>query len=361
MEFGAIDFTKRLIQKRIKYYLNDDPEIFFDTSKVSMEEYYEMLFQTSMNVPRIMGYILTYCYQSKVIYDKKITKQDIESASQKYYEDKIETFFHKTTFSLLSMNEKVDILQLKDLLDKFVYRMSEIKTKITTGEYSGEQYLPSYPYTSHFYFSPSLESFLKTLELNFFITKYTEMKNRDGELSSIFCLNYGLAKKHSLLWGKPSGSKNRKYFIIRQFNFNQIIKEFLMLSKSIHCINEDCNQTFTQEQLHLLEFSGYKCNLCGSKVVVEATSERIKSELSKIDAANLLSSSEMEIIMELSKIDQPKIAREIAEEADLSKQFVAQKSRMLDLKKGLISRSKENEDVYTYDLTELAKAIYGTD
>ncbi len=355
MEEGAIDFTKRLIEKRINYYVKKTPDVFFDT-RATMSEYYELLFQTSMNVPRIIGYILSYCYQTKIIYNKQITKADIESAAQKYYEDKIETFFHKTTFSLLSLNEKIDTLQLEDLLDKFVGRMFENKRKISGS--SNEEYLPETPYTSHFYFSPNLEDFLKTLELNFFISKYAEMTNRDSELSSIFCLNYGLAKKHNLLWGKPEGNKYRKYFISRIFNFNPLIKEFLMSSKSIHCTNEECNQTFTQEQLPMLEFSNYKCNKCGSLVVVESTSERIKSELSKIKKDDLLAPSEIEIIMDLLKSDTPKIAKEIAEDADLSKQFVAQKSRSLDLHKGLIVRKKENDDVYTYDLTDLGKSTY---
>ena len=66
----------------------------------------------------------------------------------------------------------------------------------------------------------------------------------------------------------------------------------------------------------------------------------------------------MEIIMELMKSDSPKIAREIAEEADLSKQYVAQKSRVLDIHKKLIERVMGDEDVYSYKLTETAKATY---
>lgn len=362
MEEGAIDFTRRLIQKRINYYLNESPDVFFDVNnKTSMDDYYEVLFQTSMNVPRIIGYILSYCYQSKIIYDKKITKQDIESAAQRYYEDKIEPFFHKTTYSLISMDEKVDDLQLRELLGKFVDRMVEIKKKISTGEYTGEEYVESFPYTSHFYFSPSFENLIKTLELNFFISKYAEMDNRDSERSSIYCLNYGLTQKHNLLWGKPKGDKYRKYFIIRRFNFNPIIKEFLLVSKSIHCVNEECNQIYTQEQIPFLEsVLEYKCNKCGSEIIIEPTSERIKFELGRIKESDLLSPSEMEIIMELLKADSPKIAREIAEEADLSKQFVAQKSRILDIHKNLINRVRERgeDDIYSYELTDTAKATY---
>jgi hypothetical protein len=357
MEEGAIDFTKRIIEKRFEHFVKKSPSTFFDLSKLTMEEYYKLIFQTSMNVPRIIGYILSFCYESKIIYDKPIGKQDIEAAAQRYYEDKIEPFFHKTTFSLLSLNEKIDTLQLKELLQKFVDRMTETKRKITSGEYSGEAYLPTYPFASHFHFNSSLESFLKTLELNFFITKYTEMSDKDGQLSSIYSLNYGLTQKHNLLWGKPEGNKHRKYFIERPFNFNGLLKDFLATSKSIHCINEECNQVFNQEQLPLLEYSGFKCNKCHSDVVIEAISDEIKSELIKIEQENLLNPTDIDIVMELTKQEEPLTAREISEELDISSYSIAHKNRMLDLKKGLIKRDQTKTPL-TYELTERAKNLY---
>lgn len=357
MEEGAIDFTKRIIEKRIEHYTKKSTNDFFDTSKTTIEEFYELIFQTSMNVPRIIGYILSYCYQSKIIYDKKILKSDIESASQKYYEDKIEPFFHKTTFSLMSINEKIDVLQLRDLLSKFTDKLTEIKKKISNSDYSGESYIASSPYSSHFYFIPELEKFITTLELNYFISKYTEMSDKDGNLVSIYCINYGLAVKNNLMWGKPKGSKHRKYFIERPFNFNTLIKEFLTSAKRIHCSNGECNQSFTQDQIPLLEFTDYKCNKCHSSVITETIAKEIEVELKQIESKNLLPSEEISIIMELASQNKPLIAREIAEELDLSSQSIGQKNKMLDLKKGLIKRNK-NVNPYSYELTDLAKTMY---
>jgi predicted transcriptional regulator len=359
MEEGAIDFTKRLLERRLLHFVKKDPSIFFDTSRAPIEEYYELLFQTSMNVPRIIGYILSYCYQSKIIYDKPINRTDIEAAAQRYYEDKIAPFFHKTTFSLLSINEKIDVLQLRDLLQRFVDKMVEVKRKISIGEFTGEAYIPSFPYTSHFHFATELEKFLKTLELNFFISKYTEMSDKDGQNSSIFCLNYGLAQKHNLLWGKPKGTKHRKYFIERPFNFNVLLKEFLSTSKSIHCSNEDCNQIFAQEQIPLLEFSGYKCNKCQFPVIIEPISVDIKTELIQIKQENLLNPSDIEIVMELAKQSDAVSAKEIAEELDISSHSIGQRSRNLDLRKGLVKRHDTTPK--TYELTEAAKSIYSLD
>ncbi|MFA9188323.1 winged helix-turn-helix domain-containing protein [Flavobacterium sp. FBOR7N2.3] len=357
MEEGAIDFTKRLIEKRITFFTGKSSSDYFDTSRNTIEEYYELIFQTSMNVPRIIGYILSYCYQSKIIYDKKINKSDIESAAQKYYEDKIEPFFHKTTFSLMSINEKIDILQLRELLLKYTDKLTEIKRKITSSEYSGESYIVSSPYASHFHFIPELEKFLNTLELNYFISKYTEMSDKDGKLVSIYCINYGLAVKNNLMWGKPKGSKHRKYFIERPFNFNPLIKDFLASSKRTHCINPECNQTFTQDQIPLLEFTNYTCNKCHSQVISESIAENIQNELKQIENKDLLPETDINIIMELASQNKPLIAREIAEELDLSSQSIGQKNKMLDLKKGLIKRNKD-VNPFSYELTELAKNMY---
>lgn len=357
MEEGAIDFTQRIITKRFDYYCKKEPALFFDTSKLTMDEYYELIFQTSMNVPRIIGYVLSFCFESKIIYDKQITKQDIEAAAQRYYENKIEPFFHKTTYSLLALNEKIDILQLKELMKRFVDRMVETKKKISTGEYTGESYVATFPYCSHFHFNTSLEPFLTTLELNFFISKYMEMSDKDGQLSSIYAINYGLGQKHNLLWGKPKGTRHRKYFIERPFSFNELLREFLATTKSIHCINEDCNQVFSQEQIPLLEYSGYKCNKCHSDVIIESIADEIKSELSKIDENSFLSSTEIDIVMELVKHESKVTAREIAEEIDISSYSIASKSRMLDLKKGLVERDQTKVPL-TYGLTKKAKALY---
>lgn len=357
MEEGAVDFTKRLLEKRFNYYTQKSPDIFFDTQRMPMADYYELIFQVSMNVPRIIGYILSYCYQSKIIYDRQISRQDIEAAAQKYYEDKIESFFHKTTYSILSLNEKIDTLQLKSLLQKFVEKMIDTKRKISTGDYSGELYNPSAPYASHFYFDASLEKFIKTLELNFFVSKYMELSDKDGLLSSVYCLNYGLAQKHNLLWGKPRGTKYRKYFNQRPFGFNVLLKDFLASSKTTRCSNEECAQVFSQEQMTFLEFLNYKCNKCGADVKTEPLSEELTDELQKIEKSSLLNPIDIDIVMELSRHEAPITAKEISEEIDVSSQSIGQKCKMLDLKKGLILRGKSSNP-YTYKLSPTAKVLY---
>ncbi len=359
MENSAIDFTKRLIDKRINHYIKKESSTFFDTSKEDMNEYYELLFQVSMNVPRILGYILSYCYQSRTISDKLILKSDIKSASQRYYEEKLTPYFNNTAYSLMSINEKISIFQLNELLKMIVNRLSEVKKRITTNNLTGSLYVQNEPYASHFYFDPRLEEFVKTLELNFFITKYNDLSDKDGNPASIYCINYGIAQKSNLMWGKPKSGVYTKYFSQRSFDFNSIIKEFLSKTKEIHCINPECNKHFTMEDIKFLEFSNFKCNSCGNSVILDNLSPDIKNKLESIDTTKLLPTPEIEILNELNKTKKAIFAREIAEELDYSKQLIMWRAKKLCEDYGFIKRIKEAENIpYKYEITEKAKITY---
>ncbi len=359
MEENAYNFTNRILSKRLKYYTNSRPEKYFEVSNQGIDEYYKLLFQVSMNVPRILGYILSYCYQRKIIFEKQITKSDIEQASQSYYEEKMESFFDTTTYSLISIGEKISILQLKELLEEFCEKLSGIKKRIQTKNLKGTIYLPNYPYSSHFHFDPRFEKFLKTLELNFFISKYNELSDKDGKPVSIYSIYYGLVKKLNLFWGKPEGTKYRKYFIERPFNFTRIIHSFLQRSKRIYCINPACNKQFPIEQLSFLEFNKMKCNECGNDVTIESISDEIKSKLETIGNNRLLPIEEITILKELDHIDKFAFARDIAEELDLSKYLIAFRAKKLAINYNYIQRMKEKEgEPYKYRITEEGKNYF---
>lgn len=355
MEDGAIDFTKRLLEQRINFFTKKSVDYFFEYSKTNEEDLYATLFKVSMNVPRIMGYILSYCYQSRIIYGKKILISDIENASLRYYKDKVEPYFHKTTFSLYTLDEKMNILQQKELLLSFVNKLIEIRNKIKSGELSGDSYLKEEPYSSHFNIENETEKKLTTLELNYFLSKYGEMSDRDGKSISVYCLNFGLAQDNNLSWGKPKGSQFRKYFIQRPFAFNGLVDTFLSKVQKIHC--KSCGENFTQEHIPFLEFSGYKCNKCGGQVVCENFSEEIKNKIINIDEANFLSSQDIEIIMALTTADVPLLAKEIAEEVDMSSQSIGRKCKKLDEVKHIVKRTT-NISPFRYELTEKGKNIY---
>lgn len=242
MEENAIDFTRRVLNNRFNYYTNGI-EKYFDEK---LEDIYETFFKVSMNVPRIMGYILSYLYVSAIIYGKRIRKVDIENASEKYYDEKIEAFFKASTYCLLPVQENRKIYQLEELKNVLISRSKEIKKQILSGELTGKLYQKSCPYASHFHIAKEAEQYVMSLELNHFITKYDEKSNRDGRAVSIYCFNYGLAKKNNIPWGKPTGKKYRTYFIERPFNYTTLILNQIKEVKVLKCTNSECGRVFSE-------------------------------------------------------------------------------------------------------------------
>lgn len=359
MEINATDFSKRLVESRIKHYTGTNIEEFFETDNFNLEDYFTLFFKVSMNVPRILGYILSFCYQSKTVYDKKINRTDIEAASQRYYEDKILTFFDSTTYSLLSMDEKISILQLRELLNKISDKLGEIRRRIQSKELTGSSYTPTIPYASHFHFTPDIEKYLKTLELNFFISKYNDMSDKDGILSSVYCINYGLTRKLNIPWGKPEGTQYRKYFIERPFNFTKLIVDFLNGAKRIQCINPNCAKEYSIEQIKFLEFNNFKCNVCSSPVEIKSISVTISEKIQAIDTNKFLPDVELKILQELAKSDEPLYAREIAQEIDYSGQLVGWRGKKLAQDRNFVKRIRDKEGTpYKYNLSDEGKKYF---
>lgn len=356
MEERAVDYTKRLVLNRIGYFCDEPESVFFDTKSVDMDEYYELLFHTSMNIPRILGYILFYSYQTNIVFDSPINKKAIENAAQTYYEKNIYSFFEKSTYSLMTYDNKVSILQQKELIEIYVDKMKEIKKRIGTGELSSEIYNKSQPYTSHFNIFPVFEQFLSTLELNFFLTKYAEMSDRDGKTVSIYALNYGLATKHNLRWGKQRGNAFRKYFISRPFDFSKETEDFLRNAKKIVCTNPSCNKLYPYEELKYLKYAKMRCVECQSTVEVLSVSENIENKLNQIDKSKLLPSIEFSLLYELNKHTDAIYAKDIAEELDVSSKLIGRRAKKLDEEKQLIERIKTTP--MTYKITEKCKKIY---
>ena len=261
---------------------------------------------------------------------------------------KIFSFFETTTHSLISLNEKISALQLKNLLSLFIAKSKEIKRRITTKNLKGSVYIVSEPYSSHFHFDPRFEEFLKTLELNFFISKYNEMSDKDGTPVSIYSLNYGLCRKENIFWGKPKGTNYRKYFIERPFNFNKTITEFIANAKRIVCTNIECQKQFDIQDIKFLEFNNFKCNVCHSDIIIEPLDEDVKSLVDRIDKSKMLPVPEVKILRELQNSTSDLFAREIAQEVDYSGQLIGWRAKKLDEKHKLVKREKEEGKPYRY-------------
>mgnify|MGYP004607300439 CR=1 FL=1 len=340
MEEKAIDFTKRLLQNRFHFFCHKEPSFYFDTNLASIDNYYELLFQVSMNVPRCLGYIPFYCHQNTISYNKKVTKKDIEGAAQRYYQNQLEVFFDNKTHSLCTFEEKLSVIQQKTLLEIMIKRMKEIRQKIIKGEYKGKSYQENKtnPFTSHFYCFPELENLISTLELNFFITKYNEMSDRDGKNVDIYAINYGLIMKSNLRWGKPI--EHRKYFIERPFNFNQTIEDFLKQSKNFECTNNNCKKKFPYEMKPMLEFTYMKCPDCHSPVIMVTIADLFKQEIENIKNPDNLPDIEYQILSTLFNSYQKGCnVKDLIEELDLSKQLIGVRAKNLE-ELGLVTRTR---------------------
>lgn len=344
MEERSIDFTKRLLENRIQFYCKSTPDIFFDLKNTDMNTYYKLLFQVSMNVPRCLGYILFYCYQNTLVSHKYISVNDIEKAAQIYYENHIECIFEGSHNSLSTYNEKLTIVQQKALLDLIIDNLKNIKQQIKTGKITGQSYSTARqnPYVSHFYCDKVLENLLSTLELNYFISKYDELSDRDSKKVSIYAINYGLAKKLNLKWGKPEGF--RKYFIERPFNLSQNIQNFINNTKDYECTNPNCKQKFPYSQKDKLEFFGFICPKCHSKVELVTITTILNQELFENDISknsNTLLNSQWDytILKLLNSSSQEMSVVEMCEELDLSPQLIGIRAKSLE-QDGFVIRTK---------------------
>lgn len=353
MEELAIDFTERLLKKRSEIFLkNKALSIFFDTSKVGMDEYYKLLFHVSFNVPRILGYILSHCHEGATIHHQLITKKVIDNAAQRYYENTLTNFFKETTYSTCSLDEKITVLQLNELLNVIIQKSRDIKSQILKDELKGANYSKAFPASSHFHLQPAYEVFLQTLELNFFINKYIEYKDRDKNEVAVYSLNYGLCQKFDIVYGIPKDGKTneRKYLIERPFNFSSLVANYINSLKIIEC--NKCKHQYSEEELKFLEYYQYQCKnpKCDGFVETKPIDGKFRKILDAIPSDSLLQKDELSILMEL-KNTQNSSAKDIAEAIDLSSYSIGQRAIKLDEQYNLINREKEKGN-YLYNLTE---------
>ena len=163
---------------------------------------YYLLFCATMNIPRLLGYIFHYCYLERVSRGRLIGRQHVINASQRYYEEIMLAYFNLNRFALEPYENKLDKNNQKVLLDTIIINATDLKTKIKSGHISGSLFKGLLnPPTSHFVISTDLESILGALELNTFVSKYHEMRDKDGKDISVFCLYYGLCVRERIKWG----------------------------------------------------------------------------------------------------------------------------------------------------------------
>lgn len=363
LENKAIDFLERLLNKRFEYYLGIEPyEIFKIDSNNNWDDYKELLFHASMNIPRVLGHILNYCYESSLIYKRKITKSLVEEAAMKYYQNKVLFYFDKKDKVLEAFDERLDRYGQELLKDSIKKNAKKLKNELVNEDTSLFKELTNPP-TSHFYvIKENFEKYLHTLELNYVINKYYEQSDRDGKTVSIYALNLGLCKQENIKFGRPKGdSKYRKYYISRHFNYSSLLENHLKNYKKYVC--SECNTEYNYEEFEIIKKIDMLCYKgCKQKSNIEEKYFLENMDIApEIDEAMLLPELELDILKTIG--DNPNedlYASQIAKILDCTYQLIGHRAKKL-LKKRLIYHDKKFVDGSNrtiYRLTEVACASY---
>ena len=314
---------KKLIEKRTQFFCKKTPNEFFDTTKVTLDEYYKALFDITSCVPRNVGWILWYANQQSIAKDKKITLADLAIAAEKHFIDTIKPYFSQNQFMREPFDMKLEKYHLHQLLEHFIDSAKINKREILVSDSKVFAKDKTKPPTSHFYINKKLEDVLKPLEMQFFITKYNEQKDQDSsELMSFFSLNYGLCVSEDINYGRGS---DRKYVIQRRFNNTKKLQGYLSGAKHITCNNSHCKATHDYELLSMIEMFDMLCPKCKTGL---CSVEHVSVDIKLADEQILLPEFDMQFINSL-KVDSPQYPSGLAQELDCTYQKVGKRAAKL--------------------------------
>lgn len=354
MEEKSSEFTKRLVERRLRYF-GLDPNRFLDVGRDA--QLWDTLFQASMGNPRTLGYILFFAHESHLLYGKRITGQGVRDAAKRYYEEKLEPYFAMGAFLHESFDERSTIFSLKELLEQIVTRARSLRSKDSASIF---QSIEGRHPTSHFNVSPWFEALLSTLELNFFLTKYFVMSNRDGQRVTVYALNFGLCEKYTIAFGRPTKSREQRlYFVERVFDYNPILQSYVSTNQEIQC--DHCEAVFDSSELDSLKKYHMLCPSCREGTCVVTNIAKKYSDLvDRVSSEQLLPGTELGILRSLDSEARPLYAGEIAGELDVSHQLIGWRAKRLD-EQNLIIREAAKGNRRTYKLTNDARRIYFDD
>jgi DNA-binding transcriptional ArsR family regulator len=353
MELKAIDFTRRLVERRFNFF-GFPIDGFLE--RRSLEQLWRTLFFASLGNPRTLGYVLFYLYESQLIYDRLVNVRSVRDAAQRYYEEKVEPYFGMGRFLHESFGERSTIFSLKELLERLVDRSRRLRN------YDGSSMFRSIegqPPTSHFHVPQTFDSLLSTLELNFFLTKYYVMSDRDGRRVSIYSFNYGLCEKYSIEFGRPGEHReHRLYFVERIFDYSPIVQEYIASNQEIRC--RKCQKEYDSSILASLRMYNMRCPDCQEGICeVTNISRKYEQLLRNVDEESLLPATELGILQTLGSQSAGMFAGDIAGELDVSPQLVGWRGKKL-YERELVER-RMVKGRREFDMTTLARRIYLSD
>ena len=116
MEMAAVNYTKRIIENRLKVFTNHEIDYYFDTEKASVEEYCTYLFRMTLNVVRHLGLILDYAQDYSISRNEKININTLKEAAKRFYNERLALFFEEGKSAQMTYDERVEIFHLRALL-----------------------------------------------------------------------------------------------------------------------------------------------------------------------------------------------------------------------------------------------------
>jgi hypothetical protein len=344
VEESAINYTKRLIETRFKHFFGETVNIndFFDVDNL-----YKLLFQISSNVPRSIGKILKIALYKSNSLERKINKRILQESAKQYYKDVIEYVLVKNEYiKYKSYDESFEQYHLYELLKKIIEKAVENKKYI--GENTSDIfsiYNSNNAPSNYLHVPKEMEDILKTLEFNFFITKYSEQKNKDSNDISVFTLNYGLCIDNNIIFDEGS---DRKFRIQRIFDYKNIVIDWLKTSNQLVC--ENCGQVYNLDERSMID--KYGCIKCKSHNV--SIKPIVNDEFQqKLNKNFKLSKKEYDVLNILYTSSEKLTSSLIGAELDRSYQSVNHSiGRNSEIKQGdFISRIEENNRAY-FEITK---------
>lgn len=339
-EASAVSYLQRLLTTRFTRF-GEDIGDYFDPS-TPLLDHLRLLFEVTLNVPRLIGYVLHYCYLDRVAKGQYISASAIRLSAQKYYETVITRYFDRMNrYAMEPFERKLDRSNQQQLLRCLVEEARNVRRGISAGKIGGNYFKELHnPPVSHFAVSQSMEKLLSALELNFLVTKYHEMRDKSGKDVSIYTFFYGLCESERFPWGYPRGRRDdRSYFVQRCFNYNDAIQQFLSNNQTIRC--DACGACFGIEKRDNFEFYKWRCPECitGTCSVVSLGDE-FQNEMKMLDKDTMLPQIELEILETLNEEDKPMRASEIAPLIDSTYQLVGHRTTKLH-EMGLVEKTEK--------------------
>ena len=205
------------------------------------------------------------------------------------------------------------------------------------------------------------ELFLSTLEINFFITRISEQKDKGDYKNNkfisndiiVYTINYGLCQKENIIYDEPN---NRKYRIERLFDYNKLIEEWVNNSAIVKCTK--CGFEYEMSEWETIKDFNCLCRKCNTlqscELIMGYKNKPNAFKEEKIQKRGGLGNEQLRIIHSLY------IENNLSESLIASELDVSQETIRAYLREDRILRKEayviKNDDK-TYNLTDKARTF----